>query len=99
MQKTLSGRSTLGSVAVSIGEQDTLLCKGVQVRGFALRVPAHHADPIIQVINDNKDHVGFLFRICKRESTQDCQSKSLDDYVYFIHGNGRGYQSAWETEI
>jgi len=24
-----------------------------------LRVPAHYADPIIEVINDNKDHVGL----------------------------------------
>ena len=91
VQKTCPGRSALGSIAVSIGEQDTLLCQGVQVRGFALRVPAHRTDPIIQVINDNKDHVWLLFRLCKRESTQEYQSKSSDDYVFFIHGNERGY--------
>ena len=65
MQKTFPGRPTLGSVAVGIGEQDSIFCQCIQIRSFSLRVSTHHPNPVIEIIHNNKDHIGFLLFLCK----------------------------------
>ena len=86
MQEARSRWTALGCVAVGISEQDPALRKRVKIRRFTLRVTTHHANPIIEVVYDDKYNIRLILRICKRESTQDGQCKGSDDYVFFIHG-------------
>jgi hypothetical protein len=85
IQKTRSGRTALGCIAVGIGEQYALSRKRVEVRGFTLWMPAHHADPIIEVVYDDKYNIRLILRFCKRESTQYDQCECLENYIFFIH--------------
>jgi len=89
MQKTFPGRSTLGSVAVGIGEQDSIFCQCIQIRSFALRVSTHHPNPVIEIIHNNKDHIGFLLFLGKGYHAYEGEYHCLEDYILFIHGKER----------
>lgn len=45
-----------------VGEEDTSFGKAINVRGFRLRVPAHAADPIVQIIDSNEEDIWFFDR-------------------------------------
>ncbi len=54
MQKARSRWAALRGIAVGIGKQNSPGCQRVQIRSFTLRVPAHCADPVVQVVHNDK---------------------------------------------
>ena len=44
---------------MSVGEQDPPLSEPVDVRCFCLRMAAHAADPIVEIINRNQQDIRF----------------------------------------
>jgi len=64
MQETRPGRAALRSIAVGIREQNTLSRKCVEIWGYGLWMPTHCTDPIVQVIDNNEDDIGLIFRLC-----------------------------------
>ena len=46
---------------MGIGEKNSALGKAVEIRRDRLRIAAHAANPVIQIIHRNEEDVGFLF--------------------------------------
>ena len=46
---------------MGIGEKNPALGKAVEIRRDRLRIAAHAANPVIQIIHRNEEDVGFLF--------------------------------------
>ena len=85
---------------MSIGEQDTLSRKRVEIRRFTLRVTAHHANPIIEVVYDDKDHIrlgpgngdkrkvdkkeGFFHYLCLKELSEFIHSRARIKYMSIL---------------
>jgi len=100
IQKTRPGGTALGGIAVSIGKQDTLSRKRVEVRGFTLWMPAHHAYPVVQVIYDDKYNIrlgtgngdkrkvdkkeGFFHYLCLKELSEFIHSRARIKYMSIL---------------
>ena len=56
-----TGRITDRRLAMTILEKGSHFGQPVNIRCLRLRVPAQAAYPIIQIINGNKEDIGFLF--------------------------------------
>ena len=99
MQETRSGWTALGRIAVGIGKQDPALRKCVKVRCFALRVPLHHTNPVIEVVYNYKNHIrllqilrGHLYE-CD-EAGNNREKGSIDHFRVFFLGKTSGKDSA-----
>ena len=85
---------------MGIGKQDTLLRQCIQIRRFTLRMSAHHADPIIEVVYDDKDHIrlgpgngdkrkvdkkeGFFHYLCLKELSEFIHSRARIKYMSIL---------------
>ncbi len=54
-----SRRIAGGSGAMGIGKQNSAFCQTIKIRRDRLRVSAHTADPVVQVVDGDKKHIGF----------------------------------------
>ena len=42
---------------MGVGEGNPLRSQGIDVGRLTLRMPAEHSNPVVQVVENNKDHV------------------------------------------
>lgn len=55
-----AGRVAYRSLAMGIGEKHTAFCQTIDIRGFGLRMTVEASDPIVEVIDSDKQDVGLI---------------------------------------
>ena len=82
-----------------IRKQDPALRKRVKVRCFTLRVPLHHTNPVIKVVDNYKNHIRLLQ--IPRGHLYECDAAgnnrekgSIDHFRVFFRGKTSGKGSA-----